>query len=70
MTFSHLIEQWPSLAELAADIGQKPEAVQKWKQRNSVPSVHWLALIDAAKRRGIKLSMETLAQIQSQQRAA
>lgn len=68
--FTALIDRWPSLNDLAGDMNQKLWTVKKWRQRDSIPSVHWLALTQAAKSRGIKVSMETLAQIQSQQKAA
>ena len=69
MTFVTLIEQWPSLADFALDIGQKRETVQKWKQRDSIPSAHWLAIIQAAQKRGIEVSIEALAIIRQSQAA-
>ena len=69
MTFSSLIDKWPSVAEFAKDVDQKLETVRKWKQRESIPAGHWLAIVEAAQKRGIDISIESLASM-SQQRAA
>ena len=61
MTFSQLIGQWPTVAEFARDVGQNLEAVKKWKQRDSIPASHWLAVVGAAEAKGISISIEQLA---------
>lgn len=66
MSFVALIEQWPSLAEFAKDVGQKRDAVQKWKQRDSIPAAHWLTIVRAAEARGIDVSINDLAAIRQQ----
>lgn len=60
---------WPTVAEFARDVGQNVAAVKKWKQRDSIPSVHWLAVVQAAQSRGIEISLNDLAAIQQQQAA-
>lgn len=69
MTFSQLIEEWPTVAEFARDVGQNVEAAKKWKQRNSIPASNWIAVVEAAGSRGINISIEQLAAM-SQAKAA
>lgn len=69
MTFSELIECWPTVAEFARDVNQNLDAAKKWKQRNSIPASHWIAVTEAANRRGIDISIESLAAM-SQAKAA
>ncbi|MEH6474452.1 MAG: hypothetical protein V7727_02130 [Sneathiella sp.] len=52
--FRLIIEQWPNVAELAADLGVKKGTVDLWKHRNKIPAEYWKAVTEAAKRRGIK----------------
>jgi len=60
-TFRSLIDLWPSLGELAKDSGQSYETVCKWRQRDSIPAIHWMTIIQAAKKRHIYVSAESLA---------
>lgn len=45
---------------LAADLGEKPETVRKWRTRNWIPPIHWPDLLEKAKKRRIKLTLENL----------
>jgi hypothetical protein len=60
-SFRAVIDLWPSKAQLARDIGCAESRVQKWSVRNSIPAEWWLRLINAAHRRGYKVSFEDLA---------
>lgn len=48
----------PVIAELAQQNGATAEAVKKWRQRGGVPTKHWFPLLQAAKRRRVRLSLE------------
>lgn len=69
-SFHDLIERWPTTADLAEDLGEKPWTVQKWKQRNSIPSDRWLDLLVCAKRRKIKLKEVDLVLLASRKSVA
>jgi prophage antirepressor-like protein len=59
-TITDVFEIWASLADMAEAIGRSHWTVQKWSQRKSIPSDAWPDLIDAARRKGKKLSAEQL----------
>lgn len=63
MDYRAIINQWPSVAALAADIGMKQDSVRKWKERNRIPADRWADVEAAAKRRGLSVDMYLLAQI-------
>lgn len=52
---------WPSLASLAADLGQPYPTVQSWRHRGSIPAKHDLDLVRAARARGGELTLEMIA---------
>lgn len=60
-TFRAIIDRWPSLNDLASDVGQRYETVKKWRQRNRIESKYWEAMVAAAEARGIPLSLSQLA---------
>ena len=62
-SFSELIDQWPTMTELAADLSEKPGTVRKWKQRECIPADRWRALLDAAKGRDIAIDETLLVRI-------
>lgn len=43
--------------------GEKYPTVSSWLLRCSIPSKHWGALVDAARARGIPLTLETLVRV-------
>lgn len=51
-TIDDVFRLWPSLAELARDLGHPYENVVKWKRRQTIPAHAWTDLIRAAERRG------------------
>ena len=52
-SFADVIDLWPSAEALAGDIGVRPGLPPVWKHRRAIPSKHWLAVAEAAARRGI-----------------
>jgi hypothetical protein len=52
-----IIDLWDSPERLAEDLCLKPDRVRKWRQRQ-IPSDHWPAIIEAAKRRDITITPE------------
>ena len=58
----NIINLWPSLSDLAADLRKPYSTVNAWKQRGSIPAKFDLALIEAAKQRGQRLTLEQLAE--------
>lgn len=61
LTLQTVFDWWDDdPAALASAIGQKYETVKKWRQRSSIPSDHWPALILAAKAKGKDLSADDL----------
>lgn len=61
MTHSDILKKWPSAPQLAKDVGRPKGTVANWIGRNSIPVKHWPAVVAAAKKRGIKVSLEDLA---------
>lgn len=61
MKHSEIIDSFGSPAAVARDLGVSESTVTTWRQRQSIPVYHWVALVRAAKRRGIWLSYEELA---------
>lgn len=57
----HILTLWPSMAELADDLGKPYPTVAAWKQRGSIPARYDLDLIRAATARGKSLTLEQLA---------
>lgn len=70
MTTNDVMALWPSIAELARDIGEPYETVRKWKVRGSIPAAYWVAITTAAAKRGFDVTLEALARIQHEARAA
>lgn len=75
-SFQDVIASWPSIADLAADLSTpaaklEPNTVKQWKTRDKIPDEHWLAVAEAAKRRGLKrITVEKLAALSAAKRAA
>jgi hypothetical protein len=72
-SFREVIAQWPSAAELAYDLnfqpGIGPLKVRAWKRRDNIPPEYWDQLVDAAKRRRIRITVKLLAKIAASKRA-
>lgn len=61
---------WPTLADLAEDMGKPYTTVASWRQRGSIPAKYDLALVMAAKRRGHSISVQHLAEARASNRDA
>ncbi len=63
-TVADIYALWPSVADLARDLGVTYPTVSAWKQRGSIPPHYWRAMVGAAQRRGQrKLTLEVLADV-------
>ncbi|ODM47230.1 hypothetical protein A9320_23215 [Ruegeria sp. PBVC088] len=54
-----LLNIWPSISELAKDLGEPYSTVQSWRHRG-IPARRYPQLIEVAKRRGADLTYEEL----------
>jgi transcriptional regulator with XRE-family HTH domain len=61
-----IINLWPSMAELARDMGIPQGNVGAWKRYNSIPSKYDLKLVASAKARGFKLSLDDIATLRAE----
>jgi hypothetical protein len=52
---------WPTLKEMAAELGKPYPTVAAWHQRRSIPAKYDAEIVRAAKKRGQNVSFETLA---------
>ena len=43
-----IFEIWPSLSEMADDLGQLEDTVYRWKQRGRIPEDVWPSVIEKA----------------------
>lgn len=57
----HIFTLWPSIAELARDLGKPYPTVASWYQRGSIPARFDLSLVRAARARGHDLTLEMIA---------
>jgi len=63
-TFTDIIDAWPSRQILAEDLQVGVTKIAVWRHRRSIPPAHWLALVEAARHRGVNgVSLEDLARI-------
>lgn len=53
---------WPTLADLADDLGKPYTTVASWRARGSIPAKHYLALVRAAESRGHTVTVQELAE--------
>lgn len=69
--FADLIGRWPSITDFAADIGVAAGTARQMKHRDSIDGVYWQAMVEGAARRDIAgVTLETLAMIAAEKRAA
>ena len=61
---------WTSPAALSSDLGLPYTTVHSWFVRESIPASRDLDLIDAARKRGHRLTLEDLAQARCRRVAA
>lgn len=53
---------WPTLADLAEDLGKPYTTVASWRARGSIPAKYDLALVLAAEKRGHTVTAQELAE--------
>ena len=62
-SFRDVIAACGGITEMALAVGAKPSSVEKWKQRDRIPSEYWQSAIEAARARGNLISADMLARI-------
>lgn len=63
-SFSAVIRFWSTTAEFASDIRVPYPTAAAMKRRDSIDTVYWQRVIEAAKRRGYSgVNLETLAKL-------
>lgn len=63
-TLDDLFGLWPTVSDLARDIGRPVQTVASWKARKSIPGSEFLAITDAANKRGIDgVTVEAVARL-------
>lgn len=70
MTHSDILRRWPSVTDLASDMGKPYSTVNNWIARSRVPMEYWVELVDAATSRDIPLTYGQLAKGVAKDRAA
>lgn len=68
-TAQGIISRWPSRREMAHDADVQMVTVHRWFARDSIPGEYDIALLGAARRRGIDLTLEDLARARAQRHA-
>ena len=58
--FREVIGLWPSIQQLADELGENPWTVEKWRTRNRVPDRAWQRLVVAAKARRYPVTADLL----------
>jgi hypothetical protein len=59
-TIDDVFKQWETLTAMAVDVERTRAAVEKWRERQSIPSDAWTALIQALRRKGKELTSDQL----------
>lgn len=67
-TYRDIIGLWPSLREFADDIGVRYGTAQVMRYRNQLKDEHWQAVVAAASRRGLPVTLDILARIAASRR--
>ena len=52
MTFTDIIARWPTLQQMAGDLGLPVKNVRRWQDIGSIPAEWFVAVQTAAKARG------------------
>lgn len=56
-----IFDIWPTLKEMASDLGKPYPTVAAWRARKSIPAKYDAQIIHHAKKRGSDVSFEMLA---------
>lgn len=62
-SFRDVIAACGGVTAMAQSVGAKPASVEKWRQRDRIPSDYWKAAIEAAAERGEMISADELARM-------
>lgn len=54
---------WDPFTTMASDLDLPYQQVAKWKQRGRIPSEFWPGVIEAAKAKGRKVTLQQLADV-------
>jgi hypothetical protein len=65
VTFQDVIDLWPSMSCLAEDLEVEYDTVRKWRDRGRVPQEYFQSIIDAARKRRIRLKAADLVEVAS-----
>ncbi len=60
-----IIGRWPLRKVMAKDIGKTRATINLWVHRDNIPAEYDVELMAAAKKRGVFLSYEELAQMRA-----
>lgn len=55
-----LIARWPNDRDFADDLGERPQQAAVWRHRGLIPADKWPCLVEAARRRGIDVTLAEL----------
>lgn len=58
----NIFSLWNNLSDLSKDINVPYQTVAAWKQRGSIPAKYDMDLVEAASRRGQRLTLDDMAQ--------
>lgn len=59
----YIFKTWPTMADMAREIGADPIAVRHWKRRKSIPGAYDARIVAAAAKRGAVITYEELAKM-------
>jgi len=65
-----IISEFPSPGDLAAEIGLPVATVWKWGQRGRIPAEYDVSIVQAARRLGVNVTFERLAEARAAGMAA
>ena len=57
----NIIQIWPTVRDISEDLGVPYTTAHSWFTRGRIPAAYDLALVSAAKKRGVSLTLEQLA---------
>ncbi len=62
MTITEILDKWPSYRQLADDIGVTPQAVIKWKARQSIPAMYLRNIYEHSAKHGYGVTYKMLVE--------
>jgi len=62
-TNTDIINSWPDIKTLAADLDENPITVRCWKQRDSIPCSKWHKIVEVSRRRKLGVTLKLLAKL-------